>query len=93
MHIIKFGFLTHRFAGTNTNQFFEGHFFDYCLCYETNTLCHVTCSAMIEDHHGMYLVLIPHCMTEILPKECKSGNIYCLSARHCSPRLNTTHAI
>ena len=28
---------------------------------------------MIEDHIGMYLVLIPHCMTEILAKECKSG--------------------
>ena len=28
---------------------------------------------MIEDHFGMYLVLIPHCMTEILAKECKSG--------------------
>ena len=27
---------------------------------------------MIEDHFGMYLVLIPHCMTEILAKECKS---------------------
>ena len=28
---------------------------------------------MIEDHFGTYLVLIPHCMTEILAKECKSG--------------------
>ena len=28
---------------------------------------------MIEDHFGMYLVLIAHCMTEILAKECKSG--------------------
>ena len=28
----------------------------------------MSCSAMIEDHFGMYL-----CMTEILAKECKSG--------------------
>ena len=28
---------------------------------------------MIEDHFGMYIVLIPHCTTEILAKECKSG--------------------
>ena len=28
---------------------------------------------MIEDHFGMYLLLVPHCMTEILAKECKSG--------------------
>ena len=28
---------------------------------------------MIGDHFGMYLVLTPHCMTEILAKECKSG--------------------
>ena len=28
---------------------------------------------MIKDHFGMYLVLIPHCITEILAKECKSG--------------------
>ena len=28
---------------------------------------------MIEDHFGMFLVLIPHCMTEILARECKSG--------------------
>ena len=28
---------------------------------------------MIEDDFGKYLVLIPHCMTEILAKECKSG--------------------
>ena len=33
----------------------------------------LNCSAMIEDDFGMYLVLIPHCMTEILAKECKSG--------------------
>ena len=34
---------------------------------------------MIEDHFGMYLVLIPHCMTEILlAKECKSGNLLLL---------------
>ena len=42
MHI-KFGFLTHRFAGINSpNRFFEGRFFDYCLCHVTNTLCHMT---------------------------------------------------
>ena len=28
---------------------------------------------MIEDSFDTHLVLIPHCMTEILPKECKSG--------------------
>ena len=28
---------------------------------------------MIEDYFGMYLVLIPIYMTEILAKECKSG--------------------
>ena len=28
---------------------------------------------MIEDHFGVYLILIPHCMTEILAKESKSG--------------------
>ena len=28
---------------------------------------------MIEDHFSIYLVLIPHCMTEVLAKECKSG--------------------
>ena len=28
---------------------------------------------MIENHFGMYLVLIPHCMTEILAKESKNG--------------------
>ena len=28
---------------------------------------------MIEDHFRMHLVLIPHCITEILAKECKSG--------------------
>ena len=28
---------------------------------------------MIEDYFGIYVVLIPNCMTEIIAKECKSG--------------------
>ena len=28
---------------------------------------------MIDHDFGKYLVLIPHCVTEILAKECKSG--------------------
>ena len=62
----------------------------------TNTLCHVTLannSAMIEDHFGMHLVLIPHCMTKILAKECKSGKSTVLALGTMGTRLiaSSTH--
>ena len=49
MHI-KFGFLTHMYAGINSlSDFFEGRFFDYCLCHVTNTLCHMTLVKIVQQ--------------------------------------------
>ena len=46
----------------------------------TNTLCHMTldCSAMIENHFGMYCILIPYCISQRV----QSWKIYYLSIRH-----------
>ena len=40
----------------------------------------------------MHLVLIPHCMTEILAKECKSGESTVLALSTVVPLVSAAHS-